>query len=70
MDIVIYGGAHAPRTAVVARSKAKLRKSLFARFMESLRETRRLQADREIARYAHLMASEPRCKADRQEAQQ
>jgi hypothetical protein len=58
MDLVIYGGARAPRAAVAGRETTEPHKGLFARFVDALRETRRRQAGREIAKYAHLMASE------------
>jgi hypothetical protein len=34
------------------------RKAFFVRFMEALRETRRRQADREIAKHAHLLSND------------
>jgi hypothetical protein len=36
---------------------AEPRKGFFVRFMEALRETRRRQALREIAKHAHLLSS-------------
>ena len=37
---------------------AEPRKGFLVRFMEALRETRRRQADREIAKHAHLLSNE------------
>jgi len=56
MDIVIYGSARAPRSAIANSIKSEPRRGLFACFMDALRETRRRQARHEIAKYAHLMA--------------
>ena len=37
---------------------AEPRKGFFVRFMEALRETRRRQARREIAKHAHLLSND------------
>ena len=37
---------------------AEPRKGFFARFMEALSESRRRQADREIAKHAHLLSND------------
>ena len=37
---------------------AEPRKSFFVRFIEALRETRRRQAHREIAKHAHLLSND------------
>ena len=37
---------------------AEPRKGFFVRFMEALRDTRRRQARREIAKYAHLLSND------------
>ena len=37
---------------------AKPRKGFFARFMEALSESRRRQADLEIAKHAHLLSND------------
>ena len=37
---------------------AEPHKGFLVRFMEALRETRRRQADREIAKHAHLLSNE------------
>ena len=37
---------------------AEPRKKFFVRFMEALRETRRHQASREIAKHAHLLSND------------
>ena len=37
---------------------AEPRKAFFVRFMEALSESRRRQADREIAKHAHLLSND------------
>jgi len=63
MDIAIYGGARAPRAAAAGRKKSERRRSLLALLVTALRETRRLEACREIERYAHLLPSGPELSA-------
>ena len=48
MDAVTFGGVRAPTTAAVV---IKPRKSFFARFMDALKESRRLEARRFIERH-------------------
>lgn len=43
---------------------AEPRKGFLVRFMEALRETRRRQADREIAKHAHLLSNDSWQKLD------
>ena len=56
MHATTYGGARAPATAVVESKRVKPRKSIFARFMDGLKESRLAQARRVIEKHNHLMA--------------
>ena len=49
-------------TDVDAPVLAEPRKGFFVRFKEALRETRRRQALREIAKHAHLLSNDSRSK--------
>ena len=52
MDAVTFGGVRAPTTTVV---ETKRRKSFFARFVDALKESRRLEARRFIERHTDLL---------------
>jgi hypothetical protein len=56
MDAVTYGNSRVHRVVPEA-TKGKTRTSLFARFVEALRESRRQQARRVIENHAHLPSS-------------
>jgi hypothetical protein len=45
-------------TAIELLASRPARKSFFARFLEAMKQARMLQAQREIARYRHLLPSE------------
>ena len=56
MVAVTYGLARVPANKASERAQAAApRKSLFARFMDALMESRLQQARREIARHAHML---------------
>ena len=55
MDAVTFGGAGAPTTAVVESARIKPRRSFFTRFMDALKESRRLDARRFLERHADLL---------------
>ena len=50
MDVVTFGGVRTP-TAV----EIKPRKSFFARFLDALKDSRRLEARRFVERHADLL---------------
>jgi hypothetical protein len=52
MDAVTFGGVRVPTSAAV---EIKPRKSFFARFMDALKESRRLEARRLIERHMDLL---------------
>ena len=52
MDAMTFGGVRAPTSAAV---EIKPRKSFFARFMDALKESRRLEARRLIERHMDLL---------------
>jgi hypothetical protein len=52
MDAVTFGGIRAPTATVVEN---KPRKSFLARFVDALKESRRLEARRFIERHADLL---------------
>jgi hypothetical protein len=52
MDAVTFGGVRAPTTTVV---ETKRRKSFFARFVDALKESRRLEARRFVERHTDLL---------------
>jgi hypothetical protein len=52
MDAVTFGGVRAPTTTAV---ETKPRKSFFARFVNALKESRRLEARRFIERHMDLL---------------
>jgi hypothetical protein len=56
MAAATCGAARITAADVAEGVRPKLRRGFFARLMESLAETRRLQARREMAKYAHLLA--------------
>jgi len=56
MHVATFGGARTPATAIAEGRRVKLRTSLFARFMNGLRESRLQEARRVIERHSHLMA--------------
>lgn len=60
MDAVNYGSARTPASTPVDATQSEPRKSaiksIFARFLDALKMTRRRQARRVIATYAHLLA--------------
>ncbi|HME28544.1 MAG TPA: hypothetical protein VKE53_01600 [Pseudolabrys sp.] len=56
MVAVAYGVTRAPTAKAAERAKAATpRKSLFARFMDALAESRMKHFHREIAKHAHLL---------------
>jgi hypothetical protein len=55
MVAVTYGVARVPAEAKQRAIAATPGKNLFARFMQALMESRMRQAEREIARHAHLL---------------
>ncbi len=56
MHATTYGGARTPATAVVGSKRVKAGKSIFARFMDGLKESRLAQARRVIEKHSQLMA--------------
>jgi len=63
MTIAIYGSSRINAPYVFETAHSKLRKGFFTRLVDALRESKRRQAEREIAKYAHLLAPyELRCK--------
>lgn len=52
MDVVTFGGVRTPTTAAV---EIKPRKSFFARFLDALKDSRRLEARRFFERHADLL---------------
>jgi hypothetical protein len=52
MDAVTFGGVRTPTTTAV---EIKLRKSFFARFVDALKESRRLEARRFSESHADLL---------------
>lgn len=52
MDAATFGGVRAPTTTAV---ETKPRKSFFARFVNALKESRRLEARRFIERHMDLL---------------
>ena len=56
MHAVTYGGARTPATALVESKRVKPRKSIFARFMHGLKQSRLEEARRVIERHSHLLA--------------
>ena len=52
MDAVTFGDVRAPTTTAV---EIKRRKSFFARFVDALKESRRLEARRVIERHSDLL---------------
>lgn len=57
MVAVTYGVARRTAADDAERTQVDPRKSLFARFMNALAESRLRQAHREIEKHAHLLAS-------------
>src|SRR5262245_32665315 len=55
MVAVTYGVPNVPAARAAERALAEPRKSLFARFMDALVESRLQAVHREIARHAHLL---------------
>jgi hypothetical protein len=55
MNAVTFGGARSPATAVAESVRVRPRRSFIARFIDGLKETRRMEARRVIERYAHLL---------------
>jgi hypothetical protein len=55
MHAVTYGGARTPATALVENTRVKPRKSVFARFMHGLKQSRLEEARRVIERHSHLL---------------
>jgi hypothetical protein len=56
MDAANPAGSRGPATTLGGASKIASRKSIFSRFVSALKESRRREARRVIATYAHLMA--------------
>ena len=56
MHVATFGGARTPATAVTKGKRVKSRTSIFARFMNGLKESRLKEARRVIERHSHLMA--------------
>jgi hypothetical protein len=56
MHAATFGGARTPDTAIAESKQVKSRASLFARFMNGLKESRLQEARRVIERHSHLMA--------------
>jgi hypothetical protein len=59
MNAVTYGGARAPRSAVLERIKVGKRRRFLTRFLDALRESRRQQARRVIENHAYLLSNDP-----------
>ena len=55
MDAVTFGDARAPTITVVESTRIKPRRSFFTRFMDALKESRRLEARRFLDRHADLL---------------
>lgn len=55
MDAVNYVGSH-PAGSLGGNNKIESHKSIFSSFANALKETRRREARRVIATYAHLLA--------------
>ena len=55
MDAVTFGGTHAPSTTGLESAGIKPRRSFFVRFMDALKESRRLEARRFLKRHADLL---------------
>jgi len=55
MHVATFGGARTPATAVVESKRVKSPTSIFARFMDGLKESRLQEARRVIERHSHLM---------------
>jgi hypothetical protein len=58
MHVATFGGARTPATAVTKGKRVKSRTSIFARFMNGLKESRLKEARRVIERHNHLLASD------------
>lgn len=58
MHVATFGGARTPATAVTESKRVKSRTSLFARFMDGLKESRLKEARRVIEKHSHLVAPE------------
>jgi hypothetical protein len=58
MDAVNYAGSRNRGRTIDGTSKIESRKSIFSRFMNGLMESRRREARRVIATYAHLLAQD------------
>ena len=56
MHVATFGGFATPDTAVTESKQVKSRASLFARFMNGLKESRLQEARRVIERHSHLIA--------------
>jgi hypothetical protein len=60
MVAVTYGVAHVAKVSAKAAGRVTPHKSLFARFIDALVESRIQQAHREIMRHAHLLPQRSR----------
>jgi hypothetical protein len=56
LDAVEHAGPRNSATALGAARTVEPRKGFFARFMQALKESRRHEARRVMATYAHLLA--------------
>ena len=55
MHVATFGGASTPATAVAESKRVKSPTSIFARFLNGLKESRIQEARRVIERHSHLM---------------
>jgi hypothetical protein len=58
MDAVNTAGSRNPAGTLAGTSQVKSRKSIYAHFMNALKESRSHEARRVIANYAHLLAQD------------
>ena len=58
MHVATFGGARTPATELTKGKRVKSRTSIFARFMNGLKDSRLKEARRVIERHNHLLASD------------